>query len=80
MHLGMSHLLCESIAVAHHNTYKYNHTKLKGCSFIGDFLGPHLQNLLAINALARETLVAKIGDQLSSFFGIQGKNFPVVFA
>ena len=76
----MSHLLCESFAIAYHNTYKYKNSKFKGVKFIGDLLGPHFVNLIAINTLARETLVAKAGDQLSEFFGIQGKIFPLVFA
>jgi hypothetical protein len=79
MHLGMSHLLCESFAVAHHNTYRYKNTKFTGCKFIGDMLAPHFINLIAINTLARETLVARVGDALKDFFGIAGKNFPYVF-
>jgi hypothetical protein len=66
----MSHLLCECIGIAHHNTFKYKQTKLKGLKFIGEMLEPHLINLLAINTLARESLVAKTGDKLSEFFGI----------
>lgn len=71
MHLGMSHLLCEAFAVAHHNTYKYKgNRKLKGSKHIGEMLTPHFVNLLAINSLGRETLIAKVDDQLSEFFGI----------
>eukprot|EP00347_Sterkiella_histriomuscorum_P017751 403348136 len=80
MHLGMSHLFCEAFAVAHHNTYRYKgNQKLKGCKHIGDLLAPHFINLLAINTLGRETLIAKVDDQLSEFFGIQGSQFPSVF-
>ncbi len=70
MHLGMSHLLCETFAIAHHNTFKYKTTKLKGSKAVGEMLEPHLINLLAINALARESLVAKYNDDLSEYFGI----------
>jgi hypothetical protein len=67
----MAHLFCEPIAVAHHNTYRYKgNSKLKGCKHIGEMLIPHFVNLLAINSLARETLVAKVDDQLSEFFGV----------
>ncbi len=76
----MSHLLCECIASAHHNTFKYKQSKLKGSKLVGELLAPHLVNLLAINSLAREYLVAKNGDQLSEFFGIQSKYIPQVIA
>lgn len=80
MHLGMSHLFTEAFAVAHHNTFKYKgNAKLRGCKHIGEMLAPHFVNLLAINALGRETLIAKVDDQLSEFFGIQGNQFPLVF-
>jgi hypothetical protein len=71
MHLGMAHLFSEAFAVAHHNTYKYKgNSKLRGCSHIGEMLYPHFVNLLAINSLGRETLVARVEDQLSDFNGI----------
>ena len=66
----MSHLLCESLAIGAHNTYKYKNSELKGVKHVGDFLQPHFINLIAINTLARETLVARVGDKLSNFFGI----------
>lgn len=74
MHLGMAHLMCEPIAVAHHNTYSYKATgsRLKGCKFIGDLLAPHFINLIAINTLGRETLIARVDDRLSEFFGVPG--------
>jgi Lipoxygenase len=63
MHLGMAHLFTEPFAVAHHNTFKYKgNAKLRGCKHIGEMLEPHFVNLLAINALGRETLIAKVDD------------------
>ncbi|CDW77802.1 allene oxide synthase 8r-lipoxygenase fusion protein [Stylonychia lemnae] len=81
MHLGMAHLMCEPIAVAHHNTYSYKATanRFKGCKYIGDILSPHFINLIAINTLGRETLIARVDDKLSEFFGVPGNQFPLVF-
>lgn len=56
-HLGLSHLFCETFAIAHHNVYVVPN-KLAGKREVGSLLLPHFTDLLAINALARVTLVA----------------------
>lgn len=66
-HLGMGHLFSEGIAIAHHNTYNYKPRKFfdkdrKGVSQIGNFLAAHFVDLIPINTLARETLIAKVND------------------
>ena len=57
-HLLLSHLVCETFAIAHHNAY-IAVNDLKGKSEIGAMLGIHFIDLLPLNNLARVTLVAQ---------------------
>lgn len=63
----MGHIFSEAFAIAHHNTYNYKPKKFfdkvyKGNEVIGKFLADHFVDLIPINALARETLVAAVKD------------------
>jgi len=76
-HLGMGHMFGEIFAIAHHNAYNYlpnkNHSnKNKGNHVIGQMLKPHFTNLLAINTLARYTLVSEVNSTLDPFEGLRG--------
>jgi len=55
----MAHLLTETFAIAHHNTYinDNGNNRSKGNIVLGDMLKPHFVNLIAINHLARVTLI-----------------------
>lgn len=69
-HLGMSHMIGETLAMAHHNTYYHLASKSKhdqDNKDIGPMLAPHFTNLIAINNLARVTLIAPINNTLSAF-------------
>lgn len=78
-------MLSETIAIAHHNTY--NHfANLTGDKYvhgnrdIGAMLAPHFTDLIAINHLARVTLIAPMQNTLSGFFGVRGEDFAAVMA
>lgn len=75
-HLGMAHLLTETFAIAHHNTYVYERNHRTGNKTIGAFLKPHFVDLIAINTLARETLIAPVNDSLGDFMAIPGFIWP----
>lgn len=75
-HLGMAHLLTETFAIAHHNAYTYERNHVKGSKTIGAFLKPHFVDLIAINTLARETLIAPVNDALGDFFAVPGYIWP----
>eukprot|EP00347_Sterkiella_histriomuscorum_P016089 403354533 len=82
-HLGMSHMIGETFAMAHHNTYHFLGSKSKHATdnhAIGAMLLPHFTNLLAINNLARVTLIAPINNQLSNFQGVRGEDFGELIA
>lgn len=67
-HLGMTHMLGETFAIAHHNTYVHLAQKSKHANdnkAIGAFLAPHFINLLAINSLAKVTLLADVNNNLA---------------
>ena len=66
-HLGMSHLYCESFAIAHHNCFVYSGWFSSNHHPIGQLLDNHIGNILAINALARKTLVAEYDNTLDEF-------------
>lgn len=83
-HLGMGHMLGETMAMAHHNTY--NHLASKSKKFdndnkdIGKMLAPHFVNLIAINHMARVTLIAPVNNKLSAFQGARGEDFAAIIA
>lgn len=82
-HLGMAHMLCEALAIAHHNTYNHLAAKPKHTNdnkTIGNLLAPHFTNLLGINNLARVTLIAPVNNKLTAFMGVRGEDFPEVIA
>lgn len=77
-HLGMGHMLGETFAIAHNNTYYYKpwlRPEQKGNSNIGKILAPHFVNLIAINAFARVTLADPIMSSISFFMGVKGEDF-----
>jgi Lipoxygenase len=78
-HLGLAHLLSETFAIAHHNTY-VSPNNLKGETLVGDLLKPHFIDLIPLNALARVTLVGEILNTLKSFMGIPGNIWPKMIA
>jgi hypothetical protein len=57
-HLALSHLVCETFAIAHHNAYIANRTR-PGRAEVGHLLAVHFIDLLPLNSLARVTLVAQ---------------------
>jgi len=83
-HLALGHLLGETFAISHHNTYYYkpahNPEKNHGNMAIGDMLAPHFINLIAINGFARDTLIAPINAILSVYQGVRGEDFPSVIS
>ena len=82
-HLGMAHIYCEQFAIAHHNVYTLNDKKknpLKGHAAIGKLLGLHVTDLIAVNHLARYTLVATYDNYLDRFSGLRGTNFVEAIA
>jgi arachidonate 5-lipoxygenase len=54
-HLGLAHLAAEPLAIAHHNVFM---AKENSGHLIGKLLAPHFEETIAINFLARQTLVA----------------------
>lgn len=68
-HLGMAHMLGETLAISHHNTYYYlaENCGKEGNKAIGEMLAPHFVNLIAINSFARVTLVDPIHATISAF-------------
>ena len=60
-HLALCHLALEPFAVAHHNWMLARKTKREGCSNYKDhilaILEPHVDNVIGINSLARQTLL-----------------------
>jgi arachidonate 5-lipoxygenase len=54
-HLGLAHLAMEPLVIAHHNVFR---SRKNRCHPIGKLLAPHLRETIAINYLARQTLVA----------------------
>lgn len=82
-HLGMSHMIGETFAISHHNAYncKALNSKYDGDNkAIGEMLAPHFVNLIAINNLARVTLIAPIANKLSNFQGVRGEDFASLIA
>ena len=77
-HLGMSHLYCESFAIAHHNCFVYSGWFSSNNHPIGQLLDNHIGNILAINALARKTLVAQYNNALDEFMSLRGTDFVEV--
>lgn len=74
-HLGMSHLLSETFAIAHHNTYNHLAEKSKhdgDNKAIGEFLRPHFTNMLGVNNLARVSLMVEVNNGLAQFMGMRG--------
>ncbi len=43
-------------------------------------LDPHFTNLIAINDLARVTLIAPVSNLISLFFGVRGEDFAEIIA
>ena len=76
----MGHLVSETFAISHHNTYTYDKNDIEGNRVIGEFLRPHFIDLIAINTLARETMVAKVNDTLSEMTSIPGNLWPQIIA
>jgi hypothetical protein len=79
----MGHLFSEAFAIAHHNTYNYVprpflDKKRNGNPVIGNFLAAHFVDLIPINTLARETLVAPVNNLLKGFFAVNGEIWPTV--
>jgi hypothetical protein len=72
-HLALSHLVCETFAIAHHNAYVANQDERTGKSEVGHMLFVHFFDLLPLNSLARVTLVAQKNDSLKSFMGVPGE-------
>ena len=81
-HLGMGHMMGETFAISHNNTYYYKPTRkeVNGNKAIGKMLGTHFVNLIAINAFARVTLVDPLNATISFFQGIRGEDFVSVIA
>jgi hypothetical protein len=52
-HLGMAHMLVETFAIAHNNTYGCPDSEEDGDLRVGLLLAPHFIDLLALNGLAR---------------------------
>jgi len=61
-HLGYAHMLVETFAIAHHNTYECINKQMKGSKLIGLLLGHHFTDLIALNTAARVTLIAPINN------------------
>lgn len=79
----MGHMMGETFAIAHNNTYIYKpwlRPELKGNRDIGKVLEPHFTNLIAINAFARVTLADPIKSSISFFFGVKGEDFVPLMA
>lgn len=75
----MGHMLGETFAIAHNNTYYYDKpfwkSDLPGNKNIGAILAPHFVNLIATNSFARVTLADPVNSTMSSFFGVRGEDF-----
>lgn len=79
----MSHLAPEVFAIAHHNAYYHLASKPEYQHYnkdIGALLAPHFTNLIALNTMARVTLIAPINNQLTQFQGMRGEDFGTVIA
>jgi len=62
----MGHLLVETFAISHHNTYNCPNLKLKGSTLIGDFLRPHFTDTIALNTNARVSLMVSLNNTMDS--------------
>ena len=82
-HLGLGHMACETFAISLHNAYTHLASQPEYEKYnkdIGAFLAPHFTNIIALNTVARVTLISPLNNLLSDFLAVRGEDFGSVVA